>query len=164
VVVAFRAVNKDGRLVPGISANEIRIDDDGVQRKITSFAGDVALAQVVVAADVSGSMAVVLEPLHAALFTFADRISENIGPDSGDVLLSLLSFSDIAAMLVDRTPDPGQFKNAVARLHPSGATALIDAILGTLVNAFGEQDVPVRRRRCRTIASQVRCPCGLRGK
>jgi hypothetical protein len=109
VVVASRAV-KDGRLVPGISANEIRIDDDGVQRKITSFAGDVALAQVVVAADISGSMAVVLEPLHAALFTFADRISGNIGPDSGDVLLSLLPFSDIAAMLVDRTPDPGQFK------------------------------------------------------
>jgi VWFA-related protein len=146
VVVAYRAVNKDGRLVPGISANEIRIDDEGVQRKITSFAGDVALAQVVVAADVSGSMAVLLEPLQAALFTFADRISENIGPDSGDVLLSLLPFSDTAAMLVDRTPEPLQFKNAVARLRPSGATALIDAILGTLLNAFGEQDVPVRRR------------------
>lgn len=146
VVVAFRALNKDGRLVPGISANEIRVDDEGVQRKITSFAGDVALAQVVVAADVSGSMVGVLEPLQSALSTFADRISENTEPDSGDVLLSLLPFSDTAAMLVDRTPDPLQFKNAVARLRPSGATALIDAILGTLLNAFGGPDIPVRRR------------------
>lgn len=146
VMVAFRAVDKDGRLVPGISASEIRIDDAGVQRKITSFAGDVALAQVVVAADISGSMATVLEPLQAALFTFADRVSQGTGPDAGDVLLSLLPFSDTAAMLVDRTPDPAEFKNAAMRLRPSGATALIDAILGTLLNAFGEQDLPVRRR------------------
>jgi VWFA-related protein len=145
VTVVFRAVDKEGRRVPGITANEIRIDDEGVQRQITSFIGDAAYAQVVVVADVSGSMATVLEPLQGALLNFADGVSGNSDTEAGDVLLSLLPFSDTARMLVDRTPDPREFKKAVSRLRPSGATALVDAILSTLQNAFADKDVSIKR-------------------
>ena len=56
VSVVFRAVDKSNHPVAGITRDEIHVEDGGVQRGLTSFAGDVAYAQVVVAADVSGSM------------------------------------------------------------------------------------------------------------
>ncbi|MBV9084224.1 MAG: VWA domain-containing protein, partial [Acidobacteriaceae bacterium] len=141
VSVVFRVTDKSNRPVAGLTRNEIRIQDEGVARNLTSFTGDVAYAQVVVAADVSGSMSTVLEPLRAALSNFADRISEDSDRGRGGVLLSLLPFSDTATMLVDRTPDPQQFKDAVERLRPSGSTALIDAILATVLSAFDEKQI-----------------------
>lgn len=145
VSVVFRVVDKDNHPVAGISRDEIHVKDEGVQRSLTSFAGDVAYAQVVVAADVSGSMSTVLEPLQGALDNFADHISGDSDREPGDVQLSLLPFSETAKMLVDRTSDPKEFKEAVSRLRPSGSTSLVDAILSTLMNAFGEKEVPARQ-------------------
>jgi VWFA-related protein len=138
VSVVFRVVDKHNRLVPGVTRDEIRVEDEGVQRKITSFAGDVSYCQIVVAADVSGSMIEVLEPLRGALFNFADLLGGDPNQESSDVLLTLLPFSETARVLVDRTPNPKEFKDAVTRLRPSGSTSLIDAILSTLLNAFGD--------------------------
>ena len=145
VSVVFRVVDKSNRPVGGITRNEIRIEDEGVPRNLTSFTGNVAYAQVVVAADVSGSMSTVLEPLQAALNTFADHISADSDREPGDILLSLLPFSETARMLVDRTSDPREFKEAVTRLRPSGSTSLIDAILSTLLNGFGEKEIATRQ-------------------
>src|SRR4051794_15450170 len=142
VAVVFRVVDKQNRLVPGITRDEIRVEDEGLQRKITSFSGDVSYSQIVVAADVSGSMMEVLEPLRAALFDFADLVGGGESNEvNGDVLLTLLPFSETARVLVDRTPDPKEFKSAVSRLRPSGSTSLIDAILSTVLNAFGDVSV-----------------------
>src|SRR3954463_15414627 len=104
VSVVFRVVDKQNRLVPGITREEIRLEDEGVQRKITSFSGDVSYSQIVVAADVSGSMIEVLEPLRAALLNFADLIGGDSSKEGSDVLLTLLPFSETARVLVDRTP------------------------------------------------------------
>jgi VWFA-related protein len=141
VSVVFRVVDKQNRLVPGITRDEIRLDDEGVRRNITSFSGDVSYSQIVIAADVSGSMMEVLEPLRAALFDFADLVGGASNDASGDVLLTLLPFSETARVLVDRTPDPKEFKSAVSRLRPSGSTALIDAILSTVLKAFGDASI-----------------------
>ncbi|MFL6416581.1 MAG: VWA domain-containing protein [Bryobacteraceae bacterium] len=137
VSVVFRVLDKQNHVVPGVTREEIRVEDEGVQRKITSFSGDISYSQIVVAADVSGSMIEVLEPLRAALFDFADLVGAG-SDDPGDVLLTLLPFSETARVLVDRTSDPKEFKDAVSRLRPSGATALIDAILSTVLKAFGD--------------------------
>lgn len=145
VSVVFRAVDKSNHPVAGITRNEIQVKDEGVQRSLTSFAGDVAYAQVVIAADVSGSMSTVIEPLQGALNNFADHISQDSDREPGDVQLSLLPFSETARMLVDRTSDPKEFKEAVSRLRPSGSTSLVDAILSTLWNAFGEKETPAPR-------------------
>ena len=123
VSVVFRVVDKKNQLVPGITQGEIHVDDEGISRPITSFSGDVAHAQVVVVADVSGSMGTILEPLQGALFTFADLLSQDRNHEPGDVLLSLVPFSDRATLLVDRTPNPDEFKSAVKKLRPTGVTA-----------------------------------------
>jgi VWFA-related protein len=141
VSVVFRVVDKDNQFVPGITRKEIRIEDDGISRDITSFIADVGHAQVVVLADVSGSMSTVLEPLRGALSTFADLVSKDFDREPGDVLLSLVPFSDTATLLVDRTSKPMAFKEAVNRLRPAGSTALVDTILATLLNAFGSKEI-----------------------
>ena len=146
VSVVFRVVDKNGQSIPGITAKDIKIEDEGVPQNITSFTADVAHAQVVVLADVSGSMGTVLEPLEGALFTFADIVSKDVEREPGDVLLSLVPFSDTATLLVDRTPDPQEFKDAVARLRPGGATALVDTILAALRIAFTPKEIPPPRK------------------
>lgn len=146
VSVVFRVVDKKNQLVSGISQSEIHVDDEGVSRQISSFSGDVAYAQVVVVADVSGSMGAVLEPLQEALFTFADLLSQDSDREPGDVLLSLVPFSDTATLLVDRTPNPAEFKAAVKRLRSTGSTALVDTVLATLLNAFADKEPPIQTR------------------
>jgi VWFA-related protein len=141
VSVVFRVVDKENQSVSGITPADIQIDDQGISRKITSFQGDIAHSQVVILADVSGSMATVLEPLQKALYTFADIVSKDSDREPGDVLLSLIPFGDSATMLVDRTPNPMEFKKAVARLVPSGSTALVDSVMAALLNAFGDKDI-----------------------
>lgn len=140
VSVVFRVLDKNKQPVSGITRNDIRVEDEGISRDITSFAGDVAHAQVVVVADVSGSMSTVVEPLQGALYGFADLVAKDFDREPGDVLLSLVPFSDTASVLVDRTPNPAEFKEAVRRLRPSGSTALVDTMLATLLNAFPDKE------------------------
>jgi VWFA-related protein len=146
VSVVFRVVDKKNQAIDGITSGEIHIDDEGISRIPTSFAANVAHAHVVILADVSGSMATVLEPLEGALSTFADLVSKDIDREPGDILLTLVPFGDTAEILVDRTPNAMEFKEAVTRLRPSGTTALVDTILGALLNAFRDQDLPALRK------------------
>jgi VWFA-related protein len=155
VSVVFRVVDKSNQLVSGITPGEVRIDDEGISRTPTSFAANVANAQIVVLADVSGSMASVLEPLAGALSTFADLVSKDVDREPGDVLLTLVPFSDTAGILVDRTPNPMEFKEAVMRLRPAGTTALVDTVLGTLLNAFGDKDVVVTRKTAKAAGDDT---------
>jgi len=141
VSVVFRVVDKDNQPVPGITAADIQVDDEGISRNITSFQANVGNAQVVLLTDVSGSMGAVLEPLQGALFTFADIVSKDFSHEPGDVLLSLVPFGETATVLIDRTSNPAEFKDAVRRLRPSGRTALVDSVMAALLNAFGSKDI-----------------------
>jgi VWFA-related protein len=146
VTVVFRVVDKHDQAVSGITRSEVQIEDEGTSRTITSFRGDVANAQIVILVDVSGSMSTVFEPLQGALAAFADIVSKDFDREPGDVLLSLLPFSDTATMLIDRTPNPAEFKEAVERLRPGGSTALVDTVLATLLNAFGDRPIASARK------------------
>jgi VWFA-related protein len=153
VSVVFRAVDRTNQPVAGIAASDVRIEDDGVTRSITSFRGDIAHAQVVILVDVSGSMAAVFAPLQAALDNFADLVSQDYDREPGDVLLSLIAFSTSATVLVDRTSNTAEFKEAARRLRPSGTTALVDSLLATVENAFDSR--PVARVRRPALAGGV---------
>ena len=142
VSVVFRVVDKNNEPVSGITPADIQIDDQGISRNITSFRANAGNAQVVILTDVSGSMGPVLEPLQGALFTFADIVSKDFDHEPGDILLSLIPFGETATVLIDRTSNPMEFKDAVRRLRPSGRTALVDSVMAALLNAFGSKDMP----------------------
>src|SRR5215469_443858 len=116
VSVLFRAVDRNNQPVSGITQRELRVEDEGVERQIRSFRGDVAHAQVVILVDVSGSMSTVFEPLEAALDNFADLVTQDYDHEPGDVLLTLIPFSTSATVLVDRTSNTAEFKEAARRL------------------------------------------------
>jgi len=145
VNVVFRVVDANGWPVEGLSAKQIRLLDEGWPAEITAFIGDVANSDVVLLADVSGSMSSVLERLQGALGTFSDIVAGD-NKEAGGVVLTLVPFADTAAPLIDRTSNPARFKEAVRRLRPMGSTALIDAMLGCIQNAFGP---PAQQRRSR---------------
>jgi VWFA-related protein len=140
VSIVFRVVDKDNRAIAGIKAEDIRIDDEGIRRKITSFKANSGYAQIVVLPDVSGSMSTVLESLQGALSAFADIVSKDFDREPGDIQLSLIPFGDTATVLIDRTSNPAEFKRAVTRLRPSGTTALVDSVIAALLDAFGPKD------------------------
>lgn len=146
VSVVFRVVDKNNQPVSGITAAEIQINDQGTSRKITSFRTDIAYAQVVILADLSGSMITVLEPLQRALYSFADTVSKDFDREPGDILLSLVPFGDTATMLIDRTSNPMEFKEAVRKLQPTGTTALVDSVMSVLMNAFGDKETSAPKR------------------
>src|SRR5260370_14931694 len=141
VSIVFRVIDKDNQPVGVLTPADIQIEDQGISRKITSFQANIAHAQVVILADVSGSMSTVLEPLQGALYAFADIVSKDFDREPGDILLSLVPFGDTATVLIDRTSNPMEFKRAVARLRPGGSTALVDSVMAALLNAFGAKEI-----------------------
>jgi VWFA-related protein len=140
VSIVFRVVDKENRPIAGLKPDDIRVEDEGIPRKITSFQANVGNAQIVILPDVSGSMSTVLESLKGALADFADIVSQDFDREPGDILLSLVPFGDTATVLIDRTSNPSEFKRAVARLRPSGSTALVDSVMAALLNAFGARE------------------------
>jgi len=141
VSIVFRVVDKENRPITGLKLDDVRVEDEGIPRKITSFQGNVGNAQIVILPDVSGSMSTVLESLQGALFTFADVVSKDFDREPGDILLSLIPFGDTATVLIDRTSNPAEFKRAVTRLRPGGSTALVDSVMAALVTAFGTKEI-----------------------
>jgi len=141
VSIVFRVVDKENRPIAGLRPDDIRVEDEGIPRKITSFQANVGNAQIVILPDVSGSMSTVLEPLKSALSDFADIVSQDFDREPGDILLSLVPFGDTATVLIDRTSNPAEFKRAVARLRPGGSTALVDSVMAALLNAFGAKEI-----------------------
>src|SRR5215472_14982985 len=71
VSIVFRVVDKENRPIAGLKPDDIRVEDEGIQRKITSCQTNVGNAQIVILPDVSGSMSTVLESLKGALSDFA---------------------------------------------------------------------------------------------
>jgi VWFA-related protein len=141
VSIVFRVVDKENRPIAGLKPDDIRVEDEGIQRKITNFQTDVGNAQIVILPDVSGSMSTVLESLKGALSDFADIVSQDFDREPGDILLSLVPFGDTATVLIDRTSNAAEFKHAVARLRPSGSTALVDSVMAALLNAFSTREI-----------------------
>jgi VWFA-related protein len=141
VVVLFRAVDRDLVPVTGIRQEELRLLDNGNAVPIRHFESGVGFSKVVVLADVSGSMGPVIEALQGGLYTFADMLSRDAERQSGDILFSLIPFSEQVTPLVDRSTNAYEFKDAVSRLHTMGGTSLVDAVIATLRLAFGDKPV-----------------------
>src|SRR5260370_17865579 len=71
VSIVFRVIDRDNQPVGGLTPADIQIEDQAISRKITSFQANIAHAQVVILADLSGSISTVLGPLHGALSPFS---------------------------------------------------------------------------------------------
>jgi Ca-activated chloride channel family protein len=135
VQVTATVTDSSGRFVPGLTRDKFRVREDGAAQRLSAFAGEDTPLEVVVAVDVSASMADAMPVLKAAVRAFlaALRPSDKV---------TLIAFNDNIFTLARRSTDPAARVKAVDRLAPWGGTALYDAILTSLATV-GKQ--PGRR-------------------
>jgi Ca-activated chloride channel family protein len=122
VQVTVTVSDDRGRFVRDIPQSAFHLLEDGHQQAITHFASEDVPLELVVAIDISGSMAPAMPRLKTAVKGFLSDV-----PPQDQV--TLLGFNDNIFTLTRKTTDPGERTKAVDRLAPWGSTALYDVIL-----------------------------------
>jgi Ca-activated chloride channel family protein len=125
-VVQVNAVVTDGgRFVKGLTREQFRVLDDGQPRPITSFQPAGTSLELVVAVDVSGSMAAAMPDVKTAVRKFLAAL----GPKDQ---VTLVAFNDNLFTLVRREANTAARARAVERLSAWGGTALYDVVVRSL--------------------------------
>ncbi len=114
-------INNDGKFIRGLPQSAFRVWEDGRPQAINSFIAEDVPLELVVAVDISGSMADAMPKLKSAVKDFLTAV-----PPGNQV--TLLGFNDSIITVTRRTTDPAERIKAVDRLAPWGATALYDVI------------------------------------
>jgi len=124
VQVPATVVDERGRFVPGLTADAFRLYEDGAPQQVTHLLGEGVPRQVVVAVDISGSMAGAMPELKRAVRSFlaAQRRDDNV---------TLVAFNDAVFTLARWESDAAARLRAAERLAPWGGTALFDALVGS---------------------------------
>jgi VWFA-related protein len=122
-------VSQGGKPVLGLKLEDFRIRDDGVRQEPEFLSFDEVPLNVILAFDVSRSMAGDrLNDLRAAGHALIDQLRQG---DRG----ALIAFSQAASLRVDLTSDAGALARALDRTDARGQTSLIDAALAGLTLA-----------------------------
>jgi Ca-activated chloride channel family protein len=122
IVQVTAVVNDGNRFVKGLEKQAFRIVEDGVPQSITHFSNEGSPLELVVAVDVSQSMAPNMPQLKNAVRKFLMAL----GPSDQ---VTLAAFNDNLFTLARRETAPAQRLRAVDRLAPWGGTALFDVIV-----------------------------------
>lgn len=111
----------DGRFVRGLKAADFVVKENGVAQTLTQAIDESVPLEVVLAVDISASMADVMSQVIRAGTAFMDRLRPQ---DAATVL----AFNDNRFVVVDTEKDPAKRRAALAGLQPWGGTALYDAL------------------------------------
>jgi Ca-activated chloride channel family protein len=135
VQVIATVVDGSGHFVNGLPKTAFHLEEDGKTQTISHFGAEDVPLELIVACDVSGSMAPAMSRLKQAVKEFLAAV-----PSRDQV--TLIGFNDSIFALTRRASDPAERIKAVDRLAPFGATALYDVILKG-IDMLGKQ--PGRR-------------------
>jgi len=135
VQVIATVIDGGGHFVRGLPKTSFHLEEDGRTQAISHFGAEDVPLELIVACDVSGSMAPAMSRLKTAVKEFLAAV-----PSRDQV--TLIGFNDNIFALTRRASDPAERLKAVDRLAPWGATALYDVILRG-VDMLGKQ--PGRR-------------------
>ena len=122
-----------GRAVAGLAAADFELRDNGVSQEVTSVSQGDAPVSVVLALDVSKSMAGArLEELRAA----GHALVGGLGPDDR---AGIVAFSHVVTQPAPITADLARVRAALDAARAGGDTALVDATQAALV--LGEAEI-----------------------
>ena len=112
-----------GRFVPGLKKEDFVLYEDGRQQPITHFSAERVPVSLGIVLDTSGSMdgekwAAAMSALDRFLFELLDPNDE----------VFLYTFNADPQLVQDWTTDRQRVSRALSRIHPSGGTALLDAV------------------------------------
>lgn len=132
VTVTATVLDGDGRLVPGLAADDFAVYEDGVRQPLTQFAQERVPVSLALLLDVSDSMfgRRIVEARAAVTRFLFDLL------DPEDEFL-LLAFNHAPALVVPWMAEPGEAQARIEGLRPRGGTAVYDAVLAALPHIEG---------------------------
>ncbi len=122
VEVTVTVTDDTGHFVADIPREAFAVREDGTPQTITYFSSEDVPLELIVAVDISGSMAPAMPKLKKAVKEFLAAVP----PESA---VTLLGFNDSVFALTRKATDPTERSRAVDRLASWGATALYDVIV-----------------------------------
>ena len=127
VFVTATVVDRDGRFVSGLTADDFVVSEEGRRQPIVSFSAVRVPVSLGIALDVSGSM---LPPrIDTARAAIRRLVNDLLGADDE---LFFAVFERRMSLLQEWTSDRGVFRRALDRAKVGGTTALYDAVQGLL--------------------------------
>ncbi len=121
VVIPVTVANAQNRYVIGLGKDDFTLLEDGVEQKITQFAGEDAPISAGLLVDISGSMGEKIQLSRKAVSQFLKTM------DQGDEV-ALVEFGDHAKIMAGFSPNIGAIEDKLAQVEPQGLTALLDAV------------------------------------
>jgi len=125
VQVTVTVMEGHGRYVRGLPSSAFHVFEDGRPQTISHFVSENIPLELIVAIDISASMAPAMPKLKTAVEEFLAAV-----PSGNEV--TLIGFNDTIFTLSRRATNPADRVKAVDRLAPWGATALYDVILRSI--------------------------------
>ena len=127
------------RYVTDLTAAEFAVFEDGIRQELSIFNHDDLPISLAVLIDASASMDEKIEMARQA----ATRFIQTLRPED---MASVAQFNDRATTLQDFTNDQKELSAAIARIEPSGPTALHNAMYVALKELDKQKRGELRRR------------------
>lgn len=121
ILIPTRVTDRRGRALAGLSRQDFRVREDGVDQEITLFEPQDAPCSIFLMLDTSGSMTPHMNALTSAVRTFLNRTR----PQDA---VTVAGFDTALHVVAPRSLDAARRLAAVDRLRAGGGTALYDAI------------------------------------
>jgi Ca-activated chloride channel family protein len=121
VQVSVLVRDAQGAFVKGLTARDFRLREDGVPQRLTHVANEDTPLEVVMALDISASMAGAIADVRASARTFIGALRERDA-------LTILGFNDNIFTVARRETQAETRLRALDRLAPWGSTSLYDVI------------------------------------
>jgi Ca-activated chloride channel family protein len=122
VLLPMTVRDASGKLVDGLTRNDFRIFEDGVQQALSDISLRQVPVDVVLMVDASSSAAQNLEDFSRAAEGFASHLAS-------DDRVSLIQFDDRVLLLQDWTRSLVQLRRALKRISPGMFTRFHDAVV-----------------------------------
>jgi len=120
-LVTVTVTDRDGRIISGLTANNLQVWEDKVEQKIEYFSAEDGPATTGLVVDISSSM-----DTQSPLARQAASTCLRAG-NSGDEYF-LVEFDSQPRVVEDFTTDVGRLEQAVYSTKPKGSTALLDSV------------------------------------
>jgi VWFA-related protein len=121
--VTATVTDANGRFVPGLTRDDFRVFEDGVEQPITHFDAERVPVSLGIVLDTSGSMAG--EKIESARRALDRFVFDLLGPDDE---MFLYRFDNVPRLLEDWTSDRRRISAHLRGIHPRGGTSMYDAV------------------------------------
>jgi len=131
VIVPVMAMDKDGKYLPGLKAEDFEVSEDGVRQEISDFGSAETPFHVALVLDVSGSTRFKLEDIQDAAMSFVDQLRPQ------DRVM-VISFDHQVRVEAEFTNERDKLMRAILRTRTGGGTRLQDALDLTLTERLSK--------------------------